>query len=313
MRVKSLVITLAVLVAGVLTTSVISAGPAEAAVPLAGFPFSGHSAHDRYSIELSPQCTSANQYGYGCDQASTLQVGLTAVPAPGRTCPTEYNYSFASVLRIHPNGSFSGTETFNAETSYVTLSVAGTFVTEDSVRGNIIGNDGCGTDSFAIAIPPPLTAVSPCTALLKVHAVRTMAGGLPSLVSENSFDGTGGTCGVQIGSSGGNTSEGVVLTVASSRSRETPMYTQKAPLAGLGAAAEIYTDLSAAGGTVADGNTNYLAVTIVFRARAAWVSWEFEIGYDTCSRKVGCISKYAQTVDADHMVALAHQIDALLR
>ncbi|HEY5303444.1 MAG TPA: hypothetical protein VIJ86_05255 [Acidimicrobiales bacterium] len=133
----------------------------------------------------------------------------------------------------------------------------------------------CPSDTFNIAIAPPvsplspLSPLSPCEMLAKVHAVQDIGAGLTSTILENSFTAWSGLCTVSVARL--NDLELVVSTSRSTR----PMGiggTQATALASPRTGAALY--------AATDGN--FFRAIVIFHRGASWSALSYDFQHSRC-------------------------------
>jgi hypothetical protein len=267
---------------------------AYAGVPFAQTAYTGPTAHGRYTVELTPECSDPNMGSY-CEISmestknpglhtppTELYVILTTHPAGGTKCKAS-GYEFDATA-LSAGGAFSTTAYFSSGSPQLTFTVKGTFLTAGVVRGTVTGNFGCGTDSFTIALKPqPILSTDPCVLLADVHAARYVAPGQPISYASpnNSFNAQGGRCQATIGKETAGTGlsniSGLQLYVAANpaglesgqASQDGEPYTHHVPLPGLGAGASLYYNNHYVNGKA---TSSIGAIEIDFRHGALWAS-----------------------------------------
>src|ERR1700678_810921 len=85
------------------------AGVADAATPVPGDPFTGTSAHAKFSISATPECSLASPLPpiLSCAQPAYVDYVVTPKANAGKHC-APYGLEFAP-MEIKPSGTFSGT------------------------------------------------------------------------------------------------------------------------------------------------------------------------------------------------------------
>jgi hypothetical protein len=186
------------------------ASVAVAATPVPGAPFAGKSAHAKFSISATPECSAASPLPaiLTCAQASYLDLTVTPAANAGKHC-APYGLEFAP-MEIKPSGSYSGTLN-NPDNWYLT--VKGAFASLTTLKGTV-DYPGCATDTFSLNIAAPVSTVPPCLMLSRAHAVNVISGGRPADVHSESFNGQSGECAESYDGGIGNGS--VNLNLASS-------------------------------------------------------------------------------------------------
>ena len=161
----------------------------------------------------------------------------------------------------------------------------------------------CPSDTFDIAIAPPISTLSPCEILAKVHAVRVIGGGLASTILTNSFSTTSGFCTVSVARV--NSLE-LVLSASRSTLPISIGGTQIRALAGPGAGATLY---SAANG-------NFFSAIVLFHHGASWAGLSYDYQHAPCPASTpagkSCVAKSIQSSITAHVESSAHQVFAQL-
>jgi hypothetical protein len=124
---------------------VIVAGAA-AAVIKPGISISGPSAHKRYALSFYGECSTT-----GCTQSTAVSIDVTSGNPKHPHARRPYG-TFSVPGGTLKHGSFSASGVFSA--NGLTFKVTGTFLSATRVRGAVTGNDGCGTDTFSLTMPP---------------------------------------------------------------------------------------------------------------------------------------------------------------
>ncbi len=119
---------------------------AVAATPTIGSTFSGRSAHKRYAISISAECFTIN-----CTKAAQLSINITAGTKSKPHARCRYGIYSVPTTRLK-RGTFSGVGVFSS--IGLRLKVSGTFTSAKRVRGAIIGNHTCGTDTYSLEAAP---------------------------------------------------------------------------------------------------------------------------------------------------------------
>src|SRR3984885_936595 len=250
---------LAALVSAVLV--LVPPGSAEAAVPVAGISYSGTSAHGEYTITSTTSCV-ANDTDVSavCVQPAYLNLTIAPTPKQGPKCDAPGGVALG-YLPLKPDGAFT-VHADNVDNYNITIT--GQFTTPRSVIGSIknVGY-GCPSDTFAITIPPPVSPLSPCEMVIKVHAVKVVGGGLPGIIGENTFNATSGEGLVSVGRI-----NDLELVVSTSRTG-LPMEIGGMPvkgIAGPGPGAMLY----------AAANGNFFEAAVVFHHGTSWAGLSYD-------------------------------------
>jgi hypothetical protein len=290
---------LAALVPAVLV--LVPAGSAQAAVPVAGISYSGTSAHGFYTLVSATSCV-ANDTDVSavCVQPAYLNLTVTPTPKEGPKC-NAYGGVSMGYIPLKPDGAFTY-DAFNADNYHIIIT--GHFTTSRTVVGSIknIGF-GCPSDTFAITIPPPVSPLSPCEMLIKVHAIKVIGGGLPGVIEENTFTATEGECMVPVGRI--NDLELVVSTSRTTLPIGIGGMASKG-LAGPGPGATLY----------AAANGNFFQAVVVFHHGPSWAALSYDYQHSPCPASThagtSCVPKSAQSSITAHVESSAHQVYALL-
>ena len=279
----------------------IPSGNALAAIPVAGNSFTGPSAHGLYAVAITTSCVANNTtVSAVCVQPSYLDLTVTPTAKIGPKC-NAYGGLAMGYIRIKPDGSFAATD-YSADNYNVT--VTGKFTTARLVKGSIKNvGFGCASDTFDIAIAPPVSPLSPCEMLAMVHAVRVIGAGLASTILENDFTNTSGVCKVSVARI--NELDLVVSTARSTLPIGIGGMQAKA-LASLGSGATLY---SAANG-------NFFQATVIFHHGPSWAGLSYDFQHSSCPSSTpagtSCVPKSAQSSITAHVESSARQIYALL-
>jgi hypothetical protein len=292
-------LTLAALIPAV--ALLVPSGDALAAIPAAGISYNGTSAHGLYAVAITTSCV-ANDTTVSavCVQPSYLDLTVTPTAKIGPKC-NAYGGLGMGYIGIKPDGSFKVND-YSADNYNVT--VTGQFSTSRTVKGLIknIGF-GCASDTFDITIPTPVSPLSPCEMLTKVHAVRVIGAGQAATIIENTFTNTSGVCTVSVARI-----NDLELVVSTSRST-LPIGIggmQVKALAGPGTAATLY----------AAANGNFFQAIVIFHHGTGWAGLSYDYQHSPCpsSTPVGtsCVTKAAQSSVTAHVESSARQIYTLL-
>jgi len=290
---------LAALVPAVLV--LVPAGSAQAAVPVAGISYSGTSTHGEYTITSTTSCVANNtDVSAVCVQPAYLNLTITPTPKQGPKCDAPGGVALG-YLPLKPDGTFT-VHADNVDNYNITTT--GRFTTPRSVVGSIknVGFN-CPSDTFAITIPPPVSPLSPCEMLIKVHAIKVIGGGLPGVIDENTFTATSGQCMVPVGRI--NTLELVVST-----SRTT------LPI-GIGGMAVKGTGGPGPGAMLySAANGNFFQAVVVFHHGPSWAALSYDYQHSPCPASThagtSCVPKSAQSSITAHVESSASQVYALL-
>jgi hypothetical protein len=279
----------------------VPAGSAQAAAPVAGISYSGTSARGFYTITSATSCV-ANDTDVSavCVQPGYLNLTLTPTPKQGAKCDGPGGVALGYVP-IKPDGAFS-VHAFNVDNYNITIT--GQFTTPRTVTGSIKNvGFGCPSDTFAITIPPPVSPLSPCEMLIKVHAIKVIGGGLPGIIGENIFNATSGECMVPVGRI--NTLELVVGTSRTALPVEIGGMPVKV-IGGPGPGAMLY----------AAATGNFFQVVVVFHHGSSWAGLSYDYQRSPCPASTpagkSCVPKSAQSSITAHVESSASQVYALL-
>jgi hypothetical protein len=293
------VLTLVALVPTLVFLSPLSS--AQAAVPVAGISYTGSSAHGLYTLAITTSCV-ANDTTLSaiCATPSFLDVTVTPTAKIGTKCDP-YGGLAMGYIPLKASGAFT-VKDYSADNYNV--SVTGQFTSPRSMKGTIDNvGFGCPSDTFDISIAPPVSPLSPCEILAKVHAVRVIAAGRPATITENDFTAANGQCSLSVA----RVSD-LDLVVSSSRA-SLPVgiggMTAKS-LAGPGVGAMLY---SAATG-------NFFQAIVIFHHGSSWAALNYDYQHSPCpsSTPVGtsCVTKGSQSSITAHVEASARQVYPLL-
>ena len=292
-------LSLAALVPAVLV--LVPAGSAQAAVPVAGISYSGTSTHGFYTLISATSCVANNtDVSAVCVQPAYLNLTVTPTAKQGPKCDGPGGVALG-YLPLKPDGAFS-VHAYNADN--YNIAITGRFTTSRTVIGSIknIGF-GCPSDTFAITIPPPVSPLSPCEMLIKVHAIKVIGGGLPGVIEENTFTATEGECMVPVGRI--NDLELVVSTSRTTLPIGIGGLASKG-LAGPGPGATLY----------AAANGNFFQAVVVFHHGPSWAALSYDYQHSPCPASThagtSCVPKSAQSSITAHVESSAHQVYALL-
>jgi hypothetical protein len=279
----------------------VPSGNALAAIPVAGISYNGASAHGLYAVAITTSCV-ANDTTVSavCGQPSYLDLTVTPTAKEGPKC-TSYGGLAMGYVRIKPDGAFTVND-YNADNYNVT--VTGQFTTSRTAKGSIKNvGFGCASDTFDITIPPPVSPLSPCEMLAKVHAVRVIGAGLAATIGENTFTNTSGVCTVSVARI-----NDLELVVSTSRST-LPIGIggmQIKVLAGPGTGATLY----------AAANGNFFQATVIFHHGPSWAGLSYDFQHSPCPSSTpagtSCVTKAAQASITAHVESSARQVYALL-
>jgi hypothetical protein len=279
----------------------VPAGNAEAAIPVAGISFNGTSAHGRYALGSTTSCV-ANDTTISavCVQPAYLNLTVTPTAKEGPKC-NAYGGVAMGYIPIKPDGAFTY-DAYNADN--YNLTVTGQFTTPQTVKGSIKNvGFGCPSDTFDITIPPPVSPLSPCEMLVKVHAIKAIGGGLPGTIAENIFTNTTGECAVSVG----QVNE-LKLVVSTSRNA--------LPVEIGGMAVKTIASPEPGAVLYASAIGNFFQAVVVFHHGPSWAGLSYDFQRSPCPASTpagtSCVTKSTQSSIAAHVESSARQVYALL-
>ncbi len=275
----------------------VPSGSALAAIPIAGISYNATSAHGLYAVAITTSCVANNTtVSAVCIQPTYLDLTVTPTSKIGSKCDA-YGGLAMGYVAIKPGGTFT-VKDYSANNYNVTVS--GQFTSTRAVKGSIDNvGFGCPSDTFAVVIAPPVSPLSPCEMITKVHAVKVIGAGLASTITENTFSNVSGLCMVAVARV--NNLELVFSTARSTLPIGIGGMAAKA-LSGPGAGATLY----------AAANGNFFQAIVIFHHGASWAGLSYDYQHSPCPTSTpagtSCVAKSVQASITAHVESTARQI-----